>query len=81
MDALEEVAGSLGTITCPTLVLTSRQDHVVSTDNSELVVAKASGLVEHVWLERSYHVATLDFDSGLIESETCRFVDAVFESE
>jgi carboxylesterase len=81
MDALEDVAGSLGAITCPTLVLTSRQDHVVTTDNSELVVAKVSGPVEHLWLERSYHVATLDFDAELIESETCRFLDAAFESE
>jgi carboxylesterase len=81
MDALEDVAGSLGAITCPTLVLTSRQDHVVTTDNSELVVAKVSGPVEHLWLERSYHVATLDVDAELIESETCRFLDAAFESE
>ena len=81
MDGLEDVAGNLGSITCPTLVLTSRQDHVVSTDNSELVIAKASGPVEHVWLERSYHVATLDFDAELVESETCRFLDASFGSE
>ncbi len=81
MDGLEDVAGALGTITCPTLVLTSRQDHVVSTDNSELVVATVPGRVEHHWLERSYHVATLDFDAELVESETCRFLDAAFESE
>jgi esterase/lipase len=53
----------------------------VSTDNSELVVAKVSGSVEHLWLEASYHVATLDFDAELIESEACRFLDAAFESE
>ena len=81
MDGLEVVAELLGTITCPTLVLTSRQDHVVTTDNSELVVAKAAGPVEHLWLERSYHVATLDFDAELIESETCRFLDAALGSE
>lgn len=81
MDGLEGVAGALGSITCPTLVLTSRQDHVVTTDNSELVVAKASGQAEHLWLEASYHVATLDFDAELIESETCRFLGTAFESE
>ncbi|HLK44801.1 MAG TPA: alpha/beta fold hydrolase [Acidimicrobiales bacterium] len=80
MDGLEDVAASLGTITCPTLVLTSREDHVVSTDNSELVAAKVAGPVEHVWLERSYHVATLDHDAALVESETCRFLEAAFES-
>ena len=60
-------------------MLTSREDHVVTTDNSELVAAKVAGPVEHVWLERSYHVATLDHDAELIESETCRFLDAAFE--
>jgi carboxylesterase len=79
MDGLEEVAGSLGSITCPTLVLTSRQDHVVPTDNSELVAAKVAGPVEQIWLERSFHVATLDFDADLIEAEAGRFLDAAFD--
>ncbi|HEV3213833.1 MAG TPA: alpha/beta fold hydrolase [Acidimicrobiales bacterium] len=79
MDGLVSVAASLASITCPTLVLTSRQDHVVTTDNSELVVATVAGPVEHVWLEKSYHVATLDFDAGLIEAETGRFLDAAFD--
>jgi carboxylesterase len=79
MDGLEEVATSLGAITCPTLVLTSRQDHVVTTDNSELLVGKAAGPVEHLWLERSYHVATLDHDAALIEAEAGRFLDAAFD--
>ena len=79
MDALEGVAAGLSRITCPTLVLTSRQDHVVTTDNSELVVGKVAGPVEHIWLERSYHVATLDYDAALIEAETGRFLDAAFD--
>jgi carboxylesterase len=79
MDGLEGVAANLSQITCPTLVFTSRQDHVVTTDNSELVVGKVVGPVEHVWLERSFHVATLDFDAALIEAETGRFLDAAFD--
>jgi len=79
MDGLDDVAASLASITCPTLVLTSRQDHTVTTDNSELLVASAAGPVEHVWLEKSYHVATLDFDAGLVEAETGRFLDAAFD--
>jgi len=80
MDALEVVAADIEKVTCPTLVLTSREDHVVSTDNSELLVAKVAGPVEQVWLERSYHVATLDWDADVIEAETCRFLDAAFEA-
>lgn len=80
MDGLETVAGALETVTCPTLVLTSREDHTVTIDNSELVAQRVSGPVEQVWLERSFHVATLDFDADLIESESCRFLDAAFEA-
>jgi len=79
MDALEGVAASLPSITCPTLVLTSRQDHTVTTDNSELLAASVSGPVEHVWLEKSFHVATLDYDATLIEVESGRFLDAAFD--
>ena len=41
---------------------------------------RPSGPVEHVWLERSYHVATLDHDAALIEAETGRFLEAAFAS-
>jgi carboxylesterase len=79
MDALVLVAEDLPTISCPVLVLTSRQDHVVTTDNSELVAERVAGAVEHFWLERSYHVATLDFDADIVEAETIRFLETIFE--
>jgi len=52
---------------------------VVPTDNSELVAAKVAGPVEQIWLERSYHVATIDHDAELIEAETGQFLDAAFD--
>ena len=79
MGGLEDVAANLPTISCPVLVLTSRQDHVVTTDNSELLADRVTGTVEHFWLERSYHVATLDFDADVIEAETIRFLETIFE--
>lgn len=79
MEGLAEVAGVLGSITCPTLVLSSRQDHVVTSDNSALVVDSVAGPVEQIWLERSFHVATLDFDAPRIEDEACRFFAVAFE--
>jgi hypothetical protein len=33
--------------------------------------------VEQVWLERSYHVATLDFDAADIEQRTVAFARRV----
>ena len=64
-------------MTCPVLVFTSTQDHVVDPKSSELLVTRAKGPVEHVVLERSYHVATLDFDKEEIEARTVEFLSAV----
>ena len=36
-------------------------------------MARVAGPVEHVWLERSYHVATLDFDAPEIERRAVAF--------
>ncbi len=36
---------------------------------SDLLAEKVSGPVERVTLERSYHVATVDYDAELIQSE------------
>jgi carboxylesterase len=77
-DGLEDVAAAFASVTCPTLVLTSRIDHVVVSENSTRLVDGVSGPVEQLWLERSYHVATLDFDADVIESETSRFVESAF---
>ena len=49
------------------LLLSSRKDHVVPSSSGDVLVAEVSGPVERVWLERSYHVATLDYDAELIE--------------
>ena len=62
------------------LVFTSLQDHVVDPVSSEVLVARAKGPVEQVELERSFHVATLDFDQDEIESRTVEFVTAVLLS-
>jgi carboxylesterase len=71
------VEEGLGSITCPVLLLSSREDHVVTTDNGDAVVARVSGPVERVWLEDSYHVATLDNDRDLVERAVTEFVARV----
>jgi carboxylesterase len=72
IDGIEAFQARLGSITCPALVLTSPQDHVVTPSNSDHIAAKLGGPVERVTLERSYHVATLDYDKDLIIE---RFLD------
>jgi carboxylesterase len=76
-EALEEVALVLGDIRCPVLLLSSREDHVVPTTDGDLVVASVQGPCERVWLDRSYHVATLDYDRTEVEERTAAFVTAV----
>ncbi|HWC35718.1 MAG TPA: alpha/beta fold hydrolase [Mycobacteriales bacterium] len=67
----------LGRITSPMLVLTSRNDHVVEPANSERLMAGAgSADKKHVWLEDSFHVATLDNDLPRIVEETLAFISA-----
>jgi carboxylesterase len=59
-----EVRSELHRVTQPTLVYWSRQDHVVDPSSLRLIRGgiKTSDL-EVVTLERSYHVATLDYDA------------------
>jgi carboxylesterase len=71
------VRADLAKVACPALVLTSTQDHVVDPLNSELIAGGVSGPVERVTLERSYHVATLDYDKDLIEELAVAFARRV----
>ncbi len=41
---------------------------------------KAKGPVDQVVLERSYHVATLDYDKDEIETRTVEFLSSVLAS-
>jgi carboxylesterase len=62
-------------VTCPTLVFQSRDDHVVNPDNGPYIVEHVGTADKRlVWLDHSYHVATLDNDKELIASETLRFI-------
>ena len=62
----------------PTLLLSSREDHVVQSESGDVLEARVSGPVERIWLEDSYHVATLDNDAPLVESRVTAFLTSVF---
>ena len=68
---------ALANISCPVLIMTSVDDHVVEPSNSDHLASAVSGPVERVALERSYHVATLDYDKDLIIERTIDFVRKV----
>ena len=62
----------------PVLLLHSRVDHVVEPENSQLILDSVSSTdVTEVVLERSYHVATLDYDAELIFDQSVDFVRRV----
>ncbi len=73
-DAADAVRAELSAIRCPVLLFSSREDHVVPPVNGDVVASSVSGPVERVFLERSYHVATLDYDREEVESKTVDFV-------
>ena len=75
--AIRDLDARLGEIRCPVLLFSSPQDHVVPPSNSDHLVAKVSGPLERVILERSYHVATLDHDAPLIEAGAVDFARKV----
>lgn len=76
-DGTAPITNRYGELTVPLLLITSRQDHTVEPANSEHLAATYGGEVEHVWLERSYHVATLDYDAGDINRLAGEFVARV----
>jgi carboxylesterase len=75
--AAVEVEAALPTISCPVLLLISREDHVLTPEGAAHFEEVAAGPFERVWLERSYHVATLDYDRELIEERVAAFVRQV----
>ena len=79
-DGLAPLTDRYGELTVPLLLLTSRQDHVVDPASSEHLAATYGGDVDHVWLERSYHVATQDFDADDIIRLAGEFVARVTSS-
>jgi len=59
----------------PILILQSRRDNVVDPQNApRIATSVASSDIQLGWLERSYHVATLDYDRGLIAERITEFL-------
>lgn len=73
-EGVDEVAADLDRVRCPVLLFSSRQDHVVPTSSGDILVGCVPAPVERVWLERSYHVATLDHDAEVIEDRAAAFL-------
>lgn len=81
VSLLEEGATPLTTqyrsMTIPMLLLSSPNDHVVDPASVDVLAADYGGEVERVSLDRSFHVATLDFDRELIQDKAVEFAKRV----
>lgn len=74
IDGVGPITTKFTDMTMPLKLFTSRQDHVVDPADSEYLASAWGGNVEHTWLERSFHVATRDFDRDLVHDESVAFV-------
>jgi carboxylesterase len=71
----QQVQQDLPSVTQPLLLLRSAQDHVVPPSSAErLLSAIGSTSVRELPLERSFHIATLDYDAETISRESLAFV-------
>lgn len=76
--AWKVVRRDLATIRMPVLLLHSRTDHVVEPENSRVLLESLGSTdVVEVVLERSYHVATLDYDAPEIFARSVDFIERV----
>jgi len=65
-------------VVCPTLVIQSRDDHVVVPENAPFIMDNIASEDKRIlWLEDSYHVATLDNDKELIAREILKFITSI----
>jgi carboxylesterase len=77
VDGLGPLAGLYPSMHIPLLLLNSPQDHVVEPAQGDFLAATYGGPVERVTLERSFHVATQDYDKELIFERSVEFARRV----
>ncbi|BDU71290.1 alpha/beta hydrolase [Mesoterricola silvestris] len=69
-----EARAALPSLRQPLLIFKSREDHVLPARNAPLTLQEAgSADKELVWLQHSYHVATMDHDKELIADRCIAF--------
>jgi carboxylesterase len=76
-DGLAPLAKEYPGMRQPLLLLNSPQDHVVDPAQAEYLADNYGGPLERVTLERSYHVATQDYDKDLIFESAVAFARRV----
>ena len=66
---------ALPSVKCPALIIHARQDHTAHPDNARVIEREiGSQDAEVVWLERSYHVITVDLEREQVYARTLEFI-------
>ena len=62
-------------ITRPTLIMHSKNDHTAHPDNAQMIFDEIKSTdKELVWLDRSYHVITVDYERDQVYDKTLTFM-------
>jgi len=73
-----DVKANLGRVTSPIRIYVAREDHVVPPENAKYIYDHVSCAdKEVVWLDNSYHVATLDLDKELLFEGAYEFISGL----
>jgi carboxylesterase len=79
---LKRAKAALPAVRCPILILHSHNDHTVGPYNAHTILNNVSSVrKELVWLDRSYHVLTLDVDRDEVFGRTYDFIAALSNRE
>jgi carboxylesterase len=73
---LDQLKPLLNLVTAPIQLITSPVDHVMGPKHAELIRAEVRSSIEEIPLDRSYHVATLDYDADKIFAASVGFIEA-----
>jgi carboxylesterase len=77
LDLMDNVRPDLPSIRTPTLVIHGRHDHTVPMEDSlELTGSLGSEVIERLWLERSFHIVTLDVERSTVANAVVSFLTA-----
>ena len=77
LDLMDTVRADLPAIRTPTLVVHGRQDHTVPMEDSlELTGCLGSEVIERLWLDKSFHIVTLDVERDTVIDGVTRFLAA-----
>jgi carboxylesterase len=74
-SCFSKVRNQLGEVRAPIQLDLSETDHVLAANNAELIRQQVRAPIDEVALQRSYHVATLDYDAELIFAKSVEFIE------